>query len=81
MLLGSNWNNRSNARVRYRNSNNNPSNNNRNIGTHIELRDTQSLNSISTSSVSTDKHTTKGLPRISTTPGTFAADQNQAQKS
>lgn len=38
LLAGSNWNNALNAGPSYRNANNTPSNSNRNISTHLELR-------------------------------------------
>lgn len=63
--FSSNWNNSLNAGVSYQNANNNPSNSNRNISTHLELRKNaiseQQYNQICT----TDEHTTKGLPCIS----------------
>jgi hypothetical protein len=65
MLLGSNWNNRSNAGVSYRNSNNTVSNNNRNIGTQLELREIAIFEQHHEQICIADKHTTKGLPGIS----------------
>jgi hypothetical protein len=38
LLAGGNWNNGTNAGPGYRNANNTPSNSNRNISTHLELR-------------------------------------------
>jgi hypothetical protein len=38
LLAGGNWNNGLNAGPSYRNTNNTPSNSNRNISTHLELR-------------------------------------------
>jgi hypothetical protein len=38
LLAGGNWNNARNAGPGYRNANNGPTNSNRNIGTHLELR-------------------------------------------
>lgn len=38
LLAGGNWNNGLNAGPSYRNTNNDSSNSNRNIGTHLELR-------------------------------------------
>lgn len=38
LLSGGNWNNARNAGIRYRNSNNSPSNVNANISRHVELK-------------------------------------------
>lgn len=48
LLAGGNWNNGVNAGVSYRNSNNDATNANRNIGTQLELRIRATLNSILT---------------------------------
>ena len=65
MQFSSNWNNGLNAGVRYRNANNTPSNSNRNISAHLELRNNaiseQQRNQICTA----DEHKTKERPCIS----------------
>lgn len=38
LLSGGNWNNATNAGIRYRNSNNSPANVNANLGSHLELK-------------------------------------------
>ena len=63
--FSSNWNNSLNAGVSYRNANNTPSNSNRNISAHLELRNNaiseQQRNQICTA----DEHKTKEPPCIS----------------
>jgi hypothetical protein len=69
--FSSNWNNSLNAGVSYRNANNNPSNSNRNISTHLKLR-INALPEQQHNQRFTAKYTTRDQPRIST-PGTFGA--------